>query len=286
MRRDTMFRLASLTKLVTSVAALRLCELGKLDLDLPITNWLPNFRPALADGSRPTITPRHLLSHVAGLSYGFEMPPGNCYEVAGISDGLDCCGFDLEENLRRLSSVPLQFRPGAAWQYSIATDVLGAVMSRAAGADLPAIVARHVTEPLGLPGIRFDVPLHPPVATPCRDGQDDGVPQAIGADHWLDVNGGRARVSRDRVGARGHWPSAGAGLIGNADDYLRLLECLRSGGRATPRCSERPAAASQCYRRNYNALASSRLGIRPRYGGAGGSDIGRLSATSRYVGLV
>lgn len=229
MQCDTVFRFASLTKLVTSVTALRLCELGWFDLGTPITRWLPYFRPLLADGSVPVITSRHLLSHVAGLSYGFEMPPGNAYEIAGISDGLDACKFGIEENLRRLEAIPLQSAPGSAWQYSMATDVLGAVLECAAGDELPALVARYVTNLLGMAATHFGAPVGRMLATPYRDAIGGGEPSLIGADDWLVFDTSRIRVSADRAHSLDAWPSGGAGLVGTADDYLRLLECLRTG---------------------------------------------------------
>jgi CubicO group peptidase (beta-lactamase class C family) len=222
------FRLASMTKLIVSVAALRLCERGTLALDSPVTRWLPGFRPRLADGSVPPILLRHLLSHTAGLCYGFERPPGNAYEAAGISDGLDLAGFDLEENLRRIASVPLLFAPGTGWQYSLATDVVGAVLQRATGLPLPEVIAREVTAPLDMSLTGFQVPRGARLATAYRD--DAAGPRRVGARDTLQLDTGVVRVSADRVHDPRAYPCAGAGMVGTAADYLRLLECLRRGG--------------------------------------------------------
>ena len=126
---DAIFRFSSLTKPIVAVAALALIDAGRAALDQPTTDWLPDFRPRLPDGSIPVITIGHLLTHTAGLSYGFQEPRGaQRYLAAGVSDGLDQPGLDLAENLRRVTTVPLSFSPGAGWAYSVATDVLGDIV--------------------------------------------------------------------------------------------------------------------------------------------------------------
>ncbi len=119
MRLDTLFRLASLTKPIISIAAMILIERDQLALDDPVTRWLPAFRPALPNGERPPITVRQLLTHTSGLNYGFLQASGSDYHRAGISDGLDEPGRSMEDNLARLASVPLMFCPGEGWQYSL-----------------------------------------------------------------------------------------------------------------------------------------------------------------------
>src|SRR5262249_50958676 len=126
-----------------------------LSLDDPVTKWLPDFRPKLATGEVPVITVRQLLNHTAGLGYKFGEKPGTAYYKAGISDGFDDLRISLDENLRRLTSVPLFNRPGEAWRYSLSIDVLGAVMEKAAGKPLPQIVAELVTQPLGMRDTAF-----------------------------------------------------------------------------------------------------------------------------------
>ena len=101
MREDTMFRLASLSKPIVSVAAMVLVERGRLDPRDPVTKWLPDFRPRTADGKVPAITIHHLLTHTAGLSYGFLQPADSPYQRAGVSDGLDRADVTLGEEIRR-----------------------------------------------------------------------------------------------------------------------------------------------------------------------------------------
>lgn len=225
--RDTRFRLASLTKLLTSVAVLQLCEQGILSLDAPVTDWLPAFRPRLSDGREPVITLRHLLSHSSGLGYGFEQPAGNAYALAGVSDGLDRMAFDLQENLTRLAKLPLLFEPGTAWGYSLATDVLGAVIEQGTGRALSQVIEEQVTRPLGMASTSFRQDQGR-LARAYKDSAD--APERIGDDDVLMLESGTARVSSGRVYDAQGYESGGAGMLGNADDYLKLLECLRLGG--------------------------------------------------------
>ncbi|TYR83820.1 serine hydrolase domain-containing protein, partial [Serratia marcescens] len=133
---NTLFRLASVSKPIVSTAALALMARGDMRLDDPVTRWLPDFRPRLADGTVPLLTLRHLMTHTAGLSYRFFQPEGGCYARLGVSDGMDEAAVSLPENVRRIASAPLLAPPGAEWRYSIATDVLGAVIERASGLPL------------------------------------------------------------------------------------------------------------------------------------------------------
>lgn len=226
--RSTRFRLASLTKLLTSVAVLRLCERGVLDLHASVTRWLPVFRPRLASSREPLITLQHLLSHTSGLSYGFEQAPDNAYQRAGVSDGLDRVPFGLQENLTRLASVPLLFEPGSACGYSLATDVLGAVIEQATGLALSEAIGQWVTVPLRMHATSFRHLPERPLASAYKDGVNG--PQRIGDDDGLSLDSGQARLSAARAFDTDAYESGGAGMLGTADDYLRLLECLRLGG--------------------------------------------------------
>ncbi|RON04009.1 esterase [Pseudomonas brassicacearum] len=226
--RDTRFRLASLTKLVTSVTALSLCEQGLLNLDGPISEWLADFRPGLSNGRQASINLRQLLSHTAGLSYGFEQPPGNAYERAGVCDGLAHSGISLAENLQRLARLPLLFEPGSRWQYSLATDVVGALIEQVTGLSLAQACQHWVLAPLGMSASGF-APMDGTVLA--RVYQDaEGGPRAISGQTTLALDTGRAWLNSERALDPGAYPSGGAGLLSSADDYLRLLECLRLGG--------------------------------------------------------
>lgn len=111
MREDAVFRFSSVTKPFVSVAVMKLVEDGKLRLDDPVTKWLPDFKPKLADGTAPVITLRQLLNHTSGLTYGLAEAPSHPYHRLGVSDGIDLSGITLDENMRRLGQAPWPSRP-------------------------------------------------------------------------------------------------------------------------------------------------------------------------------
>jgi CubicO group peptidase (beta-lactamase class C family) len=237
MREDTICRLASVTKTIVSATALALIDANRLAFDVPITEWLPTFRPKLLDGREPIITVNHLLSHTAGLDYGFQ--PNAQYRTANISTGLDMPGLSMDEALQRLASVPLLFEPGTAWKYSLATDVLGAVIARAGGAPLPDIVRDLVTAPLNMIDTDFYVSDINHVAVPYADGMPR--PLRMNDPHVVPTPGGVLRFSPSRLFDRQSYPSGGAGMVGTAKDFLALLESIRRGG--APILSARSARA-------------------------------------------
>ncbi|PTL79476.1 serine hydrolase [Vitiosangium sp. GDMCC 1.1324] len=228
MKENELFRLASMSKPIVSVAALALVDQHKLKLEDPVAKWIPAFKPKLADGSEPVITVRHLLTHTAGLTYGFAESEQGPYHKAGVSDGLDESGITLDENLRRIASVPLSYEPGKRWGYSVATDVLGAVVAKAGGAPLPRVVERLVTGPLGLPDTGFSVKDVKRLATPYSDGKPE--PVRMGKEHVAVFNGGGVHFAPGRALNPRAFPSGGAGMVGTAGDYVKFLETLRKGG--------------------------------------------------------
>jgi CubicO group peptidase (beta-lactamase class C family) len=233
MKLDTVFRLASVSKPIVSSAALVLVAQGRLDLDEDIERWLPEFQPRLPDGRPARITARQLLSHTAGLGYRFfEAGTDGAYARAGVSDGMDASGISLEENLRRIASVPLLYEPGTAWGYSLATDVLGALIQRVQGAPLSDVVRQLVTGPLGMADTDFFARNPQRVATayvndmprPHRLAEGETVSAFEGA---IGIAYSPARIFDPEA-----FPSGGAGMAGTAEDFLRLLESLRRGGGA------------------------------------------------------
>jgi CubicO group peptidase (beta-lactamase class C family) len=227
MREDTIFRLASLTKPIVSTAALRLVEEGAVSLDEAITTWLPDFRPRAADGKEAAISVRHLLTHTAGLDYGFGDLRAE-FARLGVSNGLDRPGLGSDEELRRLAQIPLRFPPGTAWNYSLATDVLGEVIARASGLSLPALVDRLITGPLRMTDTAFEVRDVGRLAT----AYADGVPRpALMLDnHEIPNKDGVVRFSPSRILDPTSFPSGGAGMAGTAADFLQFLEAVRQGG--------------------------------------------------------
>jgi len=230
MREDTTFRLASVSKLVVATAALVLVAQGRLALDAPVARWLPWFRPALPDGRVPDISLRQLLSHSAGLGYRFLEPADGAHARAGVSDGMDNSGLSLEDNLRRLAGVPLQYAPGTGWGYSLSIDVLGAVLQAASGQALPALVRDLVTAPLGMHATAFHAEYAARLAVPYVNGAP--APHRLGEGEVVApfAEGAGIVFHPSRALDRDAFASAGAGMVGNAGDVLRLLETLRGGG--------------------------------------------------------
>lgn len=226
MREDTLFRYASLTKTIVSATALALVDRGKLGLEDPVTRYLPDFKPRLATGEAPVITVRHLLTHTSGLGYGFLEPEDGAYHRAGISDALDAPGLSFEENARKLQSVPLLAAPGSAFHYSLSTDVLGEVVARASSLSLPEAVATFVTRPLGMSDTSFAVPPVDRLAAAYADGKPEPVRMADG--QRVPLFGSAARFAPSRALDPRSYPSGGAGMIGTAADFAKLLEALRT----------------------------------------------------------
>lgn len=228
---DTVFRLASVSKPIVSSAALVLVAQGRLNLDDGIERWLPEFRPRLADGRPALITIRQLLSHQAGLGYGFfETDTAGAYARAGVSDGMDASGISLQENLRRLAGLPLRYEPGAAWAYSLATDVLGALIERVHGEPLGAAVHQLVTGPLGMVDTGFVVLDAQRVAVAYVN--DTPQPHPLQEGETVPFVEGTVGVhySPSRIFDPQAFPSGGASMAGTAEDFLHLLETLRQDG--------------------------------------------------------
>ncbi|MFC3226193.1 serine hydrolase domain-containing protein [Marinibaculum pumilum] len=225
---ETVFRLASLTKTIVAATALALAEAGRLSLADAVSDWLPDFRPTTATGLRPRISLHHLMTHTSGLGYDFLDDGGSPYAAAGIDQGLGDGSISLEENLARLSALPLFFAPGTQWRYSMSIDVLGAVIERAADMPLPDAVARYVTRPLGMTDTSFAVPDATRLAAAYKDGPHGALRMSEQGDS-VPLGGGFGAVPARAANASA-WPSGGAGMYGTATDYLRFLEAVRTGG--------------------------------------------------------
>lgn len=166
---DTLWRIYSMTKPVTAVAALLLVEEGRLSLDDPVAEYLPAFaQPRVyVSGSGDTLTTRpadgpilvrHLMTHTAGLTFAFyhSHPVDALYREAGLDSSV-LPGSDLAETVAVYASLPLQFEPGTQWNYSVASNVLGRVIEVASGQPLDTFFAERVFGPLGMPDAGFCV---------------------------------------------------------------------------------------------------------------------------------
>ena len=229
MRPGTWMRYASISKPFTTVAALRLMDMGRLTARDPVTRWLPDFTPAMPDGRRPVITVDQLMSHLAGLDYPFNQPPDGPYARAGVSDGIGDTGITLAENLRRIASVPLDRMPGTRWRYSVATDVLGAVIEAACDMPLSDAMARLVTDPLGI-----EAGFHVDDAANLAANYADDTPQPRRMQGLTHVPNPRHpgqiySYLPERICDPTAFPSGGGGMAGTAQAALTLLETLAAG---------------------------------------------------------
>lgn len=229
--RRTLFRLASMTKPVVSAAVLKLVELERLDLHAPVSDYLPWFCPKW-NGERQRVTLHHLLTHTAGLGCGFAEPAlGNPYVAAGVSDGLDIVPLTLEQNLKRLADVDLLSKPGTQWRYSLATDVLGAVLEAESGKSLGEVVSETVTKPLGMSRTAFSPVDADRLAVAYVDNRGgSGAAERMPDECMLNWNDGcEIRYAPQRAFDKRAYHSGGVGMIGDALDYFRFLEALRTG---------------------------------------------------------
>jgi len=169
MRTDSIFRICSMTKPITSVAAMILYEDGKFMLDDPISNYLPEFKnPKVfmktASGVPYTIpatheiTIRDLLRHTSGLTYQWNSDLGSTYKDANVASGLLPYDGTIGDSVKRLATVPLLFNPGEHWEYSLSVDVLGRLIEVVSGMPLDEFFSTRIFEPLGMKDTFFFPP--------------------------------------------------------------------------------------------------------------------------------
>ena len=223
---DTVWRIYSMTKPVTSVAAMILYEQGKLALTDLVSAFIPSFADVrvyqggsdLKQVTVPATEPVrvwHLLTHTAGLTYGFHRvhPVDALYRAAGFEWGTPA-GLDLAQVCDLYAGFPLLFQPGTEWNYSVATDVLGRVVEVASGQRLDEFMNDRILRPLGMTDTAFwaNPAAQPRLAALYRPGQDG---KAIRMDTF-----GQAALRQPRV------LSGGGGLVSTAADYDRFTQML------------------------------------------------------------
>jgi CubicO group peptidase (beta-lactamase class C family) len=224
---SAIFRLASVTKPIVAATALALVDKGKLGLDELAREYLPYFKPKISGGAAADITIRQLLTHTAGLAYGVDastVPADQIY-----NGGLANTDLDFEENFIRLSAQPLLAAPGTLWSYSIAIDVLGAIIARIETCSLDEAVRRHVTGPLGMTDTGFQVSDLERLAVPYADGGPEPVRMAD-PQYVPDPDGNMLTFSPSRLFNPKAFQSGGAGMVGTAGDLITFLEAIRTGG--------------------------------------------------------
>ncbi|RMB55352.1 CubicO group peptidase (beta-lactamase class C family) [Sphingomonas sp. PP-CE-3A-406] len=227
----SLFRIASMTKPITSVAFMMLVEQGLVAVDTPVHHVLPEFKDiGVYDGggggvpfaTRPTAEPMRmvdLLRHTSGLTYSFQNRSNvDAAYREGKIEGWHG-GYDLDGFIGALAKIPLEFSPGTAWNYSVATDVLGAVVQRVSGLPLDQFFKERIFAPLKMDDTFFQVPADK------LDRLTDCYTLAPG----------KGRVMYDR-GAESAWSrqpklvSGGGGLVSTALDYHRFNTMLLNGG--------------------------------------------------------
>jgi CubicO group peptidase (beta-lactamase class C family) len=235
---DSIFRIASQTKALTSVAILQLVEEGRLALNTPAGAFIPTFEKttvavrsesgvSMAPARRP-ITIRDLLTHTAGISYGTTADVASIYEGKGLGPAAGYGWYTADKDepvcatMERLGTLPFVAQPGEAWVYGYNTDILGCIVERASGMPLDQFFEKRITGPLGMKDTRFFLP---PAERP-----------RLAAVYASGTNG---TITRAPEGARGqgHYVegprrnfAGGAGLLSTARDYARFLEMIRNGG--------------------------------------------------------
>lgn len=211
MRADSIFRIASMTKPIVSLAVMMLAEEGRLSIAYPIGNYLPEWREtpqvgevrdgqmALVPARRP-ITIQDLLRHTSGLA---DSSPGDhpvlaAYRASGARDR----GISMEEMSRRIAALPLMHQPGTTWEYSWSTDILGRLVEVVSGQDLDTFVRSRITGPLGMVDTGFVAPqaaadrLAQPQVDPAT-GQRPSMPNPLQRPGWFSGAGGMVSTARD-----------------------------------------------------------------------------------------
>lgn len=228
MKRDSIFRIYSMTKPIVAVAALTMVEEGKFFLDDPVSKYLPELanlkvgiertdaRGTLVLDTAPAkreMTIHDLLRHTAGLTYGFEGK--SLVKDEYKKNEIDGANATSAEWLAKLAKLPLQSQPGSKWEYSIASDVLGVLLERVSGQSLDAFLSERIFRPLSMKDTAFSV----------APGKQDRIAEPFDIDPVWKVKSNMSDIRK--VPARF---SGGGGIVSTADDYLRFAQMLLNGG--------------------------------------------------------
>lgn len=246
---DTIFRICSMTKPITSAGVLMLVEEGRLALDDPVGKHLPELRGMQVAVRHETeagedyelvpaereITIRDLLVHTSGITYGFwgREVFSKLYEDAGVSDGLAETEGTMRDNVKRLAALPLMFQPGTAWEYGLSTDILGCVIETVTALTLDEFFRERIFEPLGMRDTSFLVPpgKRPRLAAVYQPGPEGALEKTIERLPAGKVRRGAAVYSASYpLQDSTRFFSGGAGLVSTVPDYFRFLQMMLGGG--------------------------------------------------------
>lgn len=228
MQDDTIFRIYSMTKPITSIALMQLFEDGHFQLNDPVSRFIPEWKEqqvwVSGDGDEmetkapdQPMTFRHVLSHSGGLTYGAtNHPVDKVYRRVGVNRDRS---ETLDTFIQKLANVPLRYEPGAAWMYSISTDVCGALVERISGKPFDVYLKERIFDPLGMVDTSFFVP---------EEKQERfAANYQRNPDKTLKLIDDPANSQYLRNPA---FFSGGGGLTGTLADYYRFVEMLRNGG--------------------------------------------------------
>ncbi|MGX1116451.1 CubicO group peptidase (beta-lactamase class C family) [Streptomyces ambofaciens] len=270
---DTLWRIYSMTKPVTSVAVLTLVEEGRLSLDDPVDRYLPAFAEprVYVDGTGDDVVTRpaagpvrvgHLMTHTAGLTFGFYRthPVDALYRAAGVESSVRP-GADLAETVDLYASLPLQFEPGTEWNYSVASNVLGRLVEVVSGQPLDVFCAERIFGPLGMTDTGFHV----------TDAQAGRLAELYGETE----DGGITPVPGLPLRGRPRFLSGSGGLVSSAYDVHRFAELLRRRGALEGVRLLAPATVDLMTRNHLPGGADLRaLGSRPAHDQPGNDGVG------------
>lgn len=238
MQTTDIFRIASMTKPVVSVAALILVERGKLKLDDPVYKYIPEFKsPAVIKDFNPKdstfttepaqseITVRQLLTHTSGIGYGFQDKElVKVYVQNGIPDLANTGDIKLADKMKKLGKLPLFMQPGQKFHYGLSTDVLGYVIEVASGKPLDVFLNDNILKPLKMDDTQFYMPANKQDRLVVMYSDVKGMPlfrlpnQVKGYDIRYPVSGSKKYLS------------GGSGLTSTTHDYARFLQMILNGG--------------------------------------------------------
>ncbi|GAC1659056.1 MAG: serine hydrolase domain-containing protein [Gemmatimonadaceae bacterium] len=235
---DAIFRIASQTKALTSVAVMMLVEEGKLALSDPVSRFIPTFTKTTVasqgtsgrttEPAKRAITVKDLLTHTSGISYGTDSVVASQYAAQALGPAAGSGWYTADKNepicetMERLGTLPFMSQPGEAFVYGYSTDVLGCVVERASGVGLDEFIRSRITAPLGMTDTYFFLPAtkRSRLATVYKSDSTNHVSRA--------PNGSRGQG--DYVDGPRKSFSGGAGLLSTAHDYARFLQMLLDRG--------------------------------------------------------
>lgn len=247
MRTDTMFRMASMTKPITTVAVMMLYEEGYFLLNDPLSKFIPEFRdmkvlipssPGEATSRPYTLVPAkneitilHLLNHTSGISYGIMGHEyiAELYSKAGISDGLKQTEGAIGDMVKKMAKMPLVHHPGEAFHYGLSIDVLGYFVEVISGIPLDEFFRERIFKPLDMMDSYFFLPGDKVsrLAALYESTADGGIRRSpeVPIVHGYTIHSSNYQYKGPRT-----YFSGGAGIVSNIDDYTRFLQMILNGG--------------------------------------------------------